>query len=143
MAFLIILQLKKHQKLLYSLLFIGLISGNLWIYPEKISQGWDATLAHIPYHELRKDAVQFLENEKIDFQEVGTFFPNYNTIDEIEFNGDLQSFRHFNKKNSYVFYSNVYNLTDENYDFIQENYIEVKKFKRYNVYVSILKSKEK
>lgn len=142
-AFLIILQLKKHQKLIYSLLFIGLISGNLWIYPEKISQGWDATLAHIPYHELRKEAIQFLENEKIDFQEVGTFFPNYNTIDEIELNGDLRSFQHFNKKNGYVFYSNVYNLTDENYDFIQENYIEIKRLKRWNIYVSILKLQEK
>ena len=143
LAFLILLELKKHKKILYSLLFIGLISGNLWIYPETVSQGWDATLAHTPYHQLRKGAIQFLDNEKINFQEVGTFFPNYNTIDEIELNGDLRSFQHFNKKNGYVFYSNVYNLTDENYDFIQKNYIEIKRLKRWNIYVSILKLQEK
>ena len=141
MAFRIISQQKQYRKIVYTLLFIGLISGNLWIYPEKVSQGWDATLGHAPYHQLRLKALQYLDLKKIDFQKVGTFFPNYNTLDEIDLNGDMRKFAHFNRNNQYVFYSNVYNLTDENYDFIQENYVEVKRFEQFHIYVSILKKK--
>ena len=140
-AFLILQQLKTNKKVLYSLLYIGLFTGNLWVYPEKVSQGWDATLAHIPYHSLRTQAINFLDQEQINFKEVGTFFPNYNTQDEINFNGDQRALRHFNKENDYVLYSNVYNLTDENFDFIHENYKEIKHFGSFHVYISIWKKK--
>jgi hypothetical protein len=142
MAFLIIQQLNTNKKVLYCLLFIGLFTGNLWIYPEKVSQGWDATLAHVPYHSLRTQAIDFLDQEQISFEDVGTFFPNYNTQDQIDLNGDLRALSHFNKEHSFVFYSNVFNLTDENFDFIQENYTEIKRFASFQVYISILKRKE-
>tara|TARA_R110000787_G_scaffold7747_3_gene26038 strand:- start:837 stop:2258 length:1422 start_codon:yes stop_codon:yes gene_type:complete len=141
-AFLIILELKKYKKIIYTLLISGLITGNLWIYPEKISQGWDATLAHIPYHGLRKDAIQFLDTKKINFKQVATFFPNYDVVDDIDLTGDFRSFSHFNKKNNYVLYSNVYNLTDEEYDSLDKNYIEIKRFHKLHIYVSIYQSKE-
>ena len=137
-GFLTLLELKKYKNTLFVFLLIGLITGNLWIYPEKISQGWDATLAHTPYHQLRKEAIQFLEIEEIDFKQVGTFFPNYNTIDEIDLTGDYRSFAHFNKVNKYVFYSNVYNLSDKEYRILEKNYQEVKRFARFGVFVSIL-----
>lgn len=140
-GFLTLLELKKYKNTLFVLLLIGLISGNLWIYPEKISQGWDATLAHTPYHQLRKDAIKFLDVEEIDFKQVGTFFPNYNTIDEIDFTGDYRSFADFNKINKYVFYSNVYNLSDEEYDLLEKNYEKIKDFEKFGVYISILKNK--
>lgn len=141
-AFLILQELQTKKELVYSLLMIALITGNLWVYPEKISQGWDATLSHIPYHSLRVEAIEFLDQEKIDFKDVGTFFPNYNTQDQIDFNGDQRALSHFNKENKYVFSSNVYNLSDENYDFIQENYIEIKRFGSFPVYISISKRRE-
>lgn len=137
-GFLTLLELKKYKNTLFVFLLIGLITGNLWIYPEKISQGWDATLAHTPYHQLRKEAIQFLEIEEIDFKQVGTFFPNYNTIDEIDLTGDYRSFAHFNKVNKYVFYSNVYNLSDKEYRILEKNYQEIKRFARFGVFVSIL-----
>ncbi len=142
-AFLMILELKKNKKTIYLLLFTGLITGNLWIYPEKISQGWDATLAHVPYHTLRRDAIAFLEAKKIDFKQVGTFFPNVNTIDEIDLSGDHRSFTHFNKNNSYVFFSNVYNVSDKKYTSLLHHFIEIKRFEKYNIYVSIHKKIEK
>ncbi len=137
-GFLTLIELKKYKNTLFVFLLIGLITGNLWIYPEKISQGWDATLAHTPYHQLRKEAIQFLEIEEIDFKQVGTFFPNYNTIDEIDLTGDYRSFAHFNKVNKYVFYSNVYNLSDKEYRILEKNYQEIKRFARFGVFISIL-----
>lgn len=141
LAFSILTTFKKHSKLIYSLLFIGLITGNLWVYPEKTSQAWDATLAHTPYHSLRKQAISYLDNHKIQLNTVGTFFPNYNTIDQIELNGDHRKMNQFTKSESYVFYSNVYNLSDSDYDFVKANYIEIKRFENFNIYVSILKKK--
>jgi hypothetical protein len=142
MAFLILQQLKNKKRIVYSFLLIALFTGNFWIYPEKVSQGWDATLAHIPYHSLRTKAINFLDQEHIDFKEVGTFFPNYNTQDQIDLNGDQRALSHFNKKNPFVFYSNVYNLSDEDLDFIQKNYTEIKRFTSFQIYISILKRKK-
>lgn len=142
-AFLIITKLKKYKKIIYSFLLVGLLTGNLWIYPEKISQGWDATLAHTPYHNLRIDAIKYLDSNKIKIAKVASFFPNYNTIDEIDFSGDQRSFSKFNFKNDFVFYSNVYNLSDEEFDALTNNYIQIKRFEKANIYVSIYKIKIK
>ena len=48
------------------LLLAGLISGNLWIYPRNIAQGWDATLAHVPYYNLRIEAINYLDKNNIE-----------------------------------------------------------------------------
>ncbi|HMQ48295.1 MAG TPA: hypothetical protein PKA00_13105 [Saprospiraceae bacterium] len=100
---------------------IGLLTGNLWIYPDKISQGWDATLAHWPYYQLRQDMLHYLENEGIPLAEVGTAFPEigplkYKDLSERE---DGLSEKDFNSS-QYLLYSNVMNdYTDEEIDQLQ------------------------
>ncbi len=138
-AFLILQELTSSKNVLHSLLFFGLITGNFWVYPENISQGWDATLAHIPYHSLRTEAIHYLDSESIDLDNVGTFFPNYNSEDEIMLNGDQRRLNQFNKQNEYIFYSNVYNLSDEELRILDKNYEEIQRFSRFQVYISILK----
>lgn len=138
-AFLILKEIMKSKKIIYIVLLVGLFSGNLWVYPEKISQGWDATLAHVPYHSLRNKAITFLDNENIKLDEVGTFFPNYNTQDQIDLNGDDRALSQLDQNNNYIFYSNVYNLSTEDYNYIQDNYLEIKRFESFQVYISILK----
>jgi hypothetical protein len=34
------------------------LAGNFWIYPDTVAQGWDGSLAHLPYFELRKAVLQ-------------------------------------------------------------------------------------
>lgn len=131
------------KKIIFTLLCLGLISGNLWEYPKRISQGWNATLGHVPYHSLRIKAIKYLNSEKIEISNVASFFPNYNTIDLIDFFGDLRSFSKFSSKNKYVFYSNVYNLTDEEYDSLDENYIEIKRFQKFHIFIAIYQLKIK
>ncbi|MBT3548050.1 MAG: hypothetical protein HN487_10220 [Flavobacterium sp.] len=140
-AFLVLKELKKYSKPLYVLLFIGLITGNLWIYPERTSQGWDASLAHTPYHSLRKEAINSLDTMNIDISEVASFFPNYNKIDEIDLNGNQKSFTKFTNRSNYVFYSNVYNLSSKDYELLAQNYTEIKCLKKANIIVSILKKR--
>ncbi len=141
LAFLVLKELKKYSKPLYVLLFIGLITGNLWIYPERTSQGWDASLAHTPYHSLRKEAINSLDTMNIDISEVASFFPNYNRIDEIDLNGNQKSFTKFTKKSTYVLYSNVFNLSNEYYELLAKNYTEIKYLKKANIVISILKKR--
>ncbi|TMM31425.1 hypothetical protein FDT66_05525 [Polaribacter aestuariivivens] len=136
-AFLLISQFYQHKKIIYTFLFLGLITGNLWIYPKEISQGWDATLAHLPYHSLRLSAIDFLNEKDINIEEVATFFPNINSIDAIDFTGDKRSFSKFNGKNKYVFYATVYNLSNEELKILKNNYTILKQFNNFNINITI------
>jgi hypothetical protein len=131
------------KKIIFPLLLIALVSGNLWIYPREMSQGWDASLAHVPYHSLRKEAIQYLHKEKIDIEKVASFFPNLTTLDAIDFSNDQRAFLKFTSNNTYVFYSNVYNLTDEEYKTLDTDYRILKEFKKNNITVILYILKEK
>ena len=136
-AFLLISQFYQHKKIIYTFLFLGLITGNLWVYPKEISQGWDATLAHLPYHSLRLSAIDFLSEKDINIEEVATFFPNINSIDAIDFTEDKRSFSKFNGKNKYVFYATVYNLSNEELKILKNNYTILKQFNNFNINITI------
>jgi hypothetical protein len=142
-AFKIISEFYSSKKRLYILLFIGLLSGNLWIYPKSLSQGWRATLGHTPYHSLRIQAIDYLDKNKININDVGSFFPNYTTIDLIDLSGDKRAFAKFNGKNKYVFYATVYNLSEEELKDLDTNYSILQEFNKNNITVIIYILKEK
>lgn len=119
--------------------FIVLISGNFWIYPPKVAKGWDSTLAHLPYFELRHEAIQYLEKNNINFKKVTSFFPNAASIDLIDLNGDQRKLANFNENSEYVFYSNIYNIDDKTYDMLTKEYRVIKEFKRLGVFIIIYK----
>ncbi|MEO1518607.1 MAG: hypothetical protein AAFV95_26575 [Bacteroidota bacterium] len=87
-----------------------MLSGNFWIYPRHISQGWDASLAHWPYFELRDQMIRHIDSQGIDLGQVGSEFPNLGPIDWIDLNGRREQFAPKDlKKQQFVFYSNVFN----------------------------------
>lgn len=130
----------KHKYVFYSILFLGLITGNFWIYPKDIAQGWDASLAHIPYHNLRRQAITYLDNENISLDSVTTFSPNANKLDNIDLNDDEREILPFNNS-KFAMYSNVYNLNDEELDQIDSNYELIQRFSKNRIYVDILQHK--
>ena len=102
----------RYKKMIGVLLMAGMMSGNFWVYPDHISKGWDAMLSYLPYQSLRKDMISFIEEKKIDFQAVGTDFPNNIPLKYIDLTGDTRSFGSIEKgigNFRYVFYSNVFN----------------------------------
>ena len=127
------------KRILIIVWFVSLVSGNFWVYPDKISQGWDSTLAHLPYYDLRKQAINYIEEQNIDFNRVQSFFPNTALIDNIDLNGDTRNFENYSKGAEYVFYSNAYNISDEIYDAITNDYKLVKEFKKSTVFIKIYK----
>lgn len=133
-----------NQKLKYtlSLFWIScLIGGNFIIYPDKVAKGWDSTLAHLPYYELRHQAIDYLNENKIDFKDVASFFPNTASLDRIDLNHDTRHFETYTGKSNYILYSNIYNIEDQTYDSIMDkkNYIVLKQFENKGIYIKILK----
>ncbi len=130
---------ERWRDFLLALWLLVLATGNLWIYPPKIAQGWDATLAHLPYYELRNEALSYLDQNNIEFENVATFFPNNAYIDDIDLNNDDRLLTTFNNEKEYVFYSNIFNVSDGDYDFMANNYREIRHFENKGIYISILK----
>lgn len=106
---------RKYWRPLFYFILIGLLTGNFWIYPKKISQGWDSTLAHLPWYELQKQAENFIRQSGISYEKVGTAFPNIGPREIIELNGVGEGFVEKNlAANCYVLYSNIMNdFSDE------------------------------
>ncbi len=89
---------------------VGLLLGNTWVYPKQMSQGWDATLAHLPYYGLRKDMIAFLDKENYAVNHIGSHFPNLGPMELIDLNGRTDGFHKADlQQDSIIFYSNIMN----------------------------------
>ncbi len=130
----------KQAMILCSLLIVGLWSAHWWIYPEKISKPWDNTLAHLPYYQLRKDALQYIDDQKINYKDISSFFPASSCGEYIELNNDKRVFSKQDfTNNKYVVYSNIANWSDENIDRISPWPIE-KVFQKNGIFIRIYKN---
>lgn len=115
------------RKYLLMFVLIGMISGHLWVYPDKISQGWDVTLAHTPYYLLRENVKDFMHKEGIDEMQVGTRFPAKSENKYLYLNDDISGFKDADLDvDEYVLYSNIFNdFTDMEYDNLKRNWNEI------------------
>ncbi len=96
--------------------FIVLLSGNLWIYPDRIAQGWDATLAWLAYPAHREHVLNQMDQLGISWEETASVFPNLGPQDEVDLNGKARAMADvaLQPDPGYVFYSNVMNdFSDE------------------------------
>jgi len=121
------------SKAWFALLTLAVITGNLWVYPDKIAQGWDSSLAHVNYWPARKQVLTYMEENQICPSQTATFFPNITSNQKIMLDGNREAFKHFTGKENFVFYSNVFNLTDEEFVLLEENYKPLKTFYRNGV----------
>lgn len=118
-----------------------MLTGNFWIYPDKVSQGWDASLAHLHYFELRHEAISYLKENEIEIEETASFFPNNTYIDAVDLNDDKRKFPDFTGKEQYVLYSNVFNIKDSEYNVLKNQYLMIKSFNSFGVRIEILVKK--
>ncbi len=119
------------------------ISGHFWVYPEKVSQSWDATLAHIPFYELRKECLNFIEEKGIKYSDISAgfcFAGNQKNIDLISRDRTISN----NSNNKYFIYSNISNLADEQIDELNntEKWKVLKTFRKGYIFVSLLQKAE-
>ena len=137
------LETKQLRKLFFLFAFVGLTLGNFWVYPNKIAQNWDSTLAIQPYFKLRKEMLKFIDDNKIPVNEIGSTFPNVQSFKFIDLADDERKFIEKDlQQNKYIFYSNAFNdFTDEDIDDLEENWKVVKSLEKMNVCVILYEKK--
>lgn len=107
----------------YWLGFAGLLSGNLWLYPPTLTQGWDATPAHIPYYQVRKELLEQLDDRGIAPDSVGTAFPERGPFDDRDLSGDPRGFHPYRiGSDRYIFLADVMNNVAEDLPEIRRRY---------------------
>jgi len=130
------------MKFLYFIALIGLLSGNFWVYPDRISQGWDATLAHLPYYNLRKKMIAYIDENNIPVNETGSGIPNAYPLKYIDLSDDEREFprKDFDKQ-KYIFYSNIFNdFTDEELERLKNKWQVEMKYQTLQVKVVLYKN---
>lgn len=125
----------------YAFLLSMLLLGNAWVYPDRMAQGWDASLAHLPYWPLRAQALRYMDEHDISIDSTASFFPNVVAVDDVDVNGDLRAFVPFTGEEDFVFYANVFNLTDEEHALLERSYYPLQTFQRSQVRVVLYRRK--
>lgn len=128
-----------------SLVFVLInVSAHLWVYPDKISQGWDVTLAHVPYHGQVKECLDYAQKIGIDRDDIGTAFPATNSEYHIWLGKDNIPLKTKNMDaDKYILYSNVMNdFTDEELDKLKSDFKQIYYTERNRIKVTLYKKSE-
>ncbi|MCM1532352.1 MAG: hypothetical protein NC048_08780 [Bacteroides sp.] len=138
----VLMQRYARKKLIYAVLALALVGGEFIVYPDKMAQGWDASLAQLNYWKLRRQAFGYMDENKIPIAETATFFPNRGaSVDDVDLNGDKRCFAEFTGNEDYVFYSNVYNLSDEEIALLSGKYQSMVTYRHLGVRVELMRRK--
>ncbi len=116
-----IIHLKQINKAILPIILATLLCGNLIVYPDKIAQGWDSSLAHLPYYNLRNKAIEFMKERNIAPEDTKSWFPNLSSSGIIDLSNETHRFSDRDLSNcNYCLYSNIFNdISDSEYDQIK------------------------
>lgn len=133
----------KYKTLIFSLIFLVQLSGHFWNYPRRISQGWDCSLALLPYYPMRVDFQNYIIENKIPKNEIGANFTLVNSDFAVNLKGDPTSYGKLGEDSvSYIWYSNVENsILDDHFDDYFKNWEILKQEKKGNVQMILFKKK--
>jgi len=124
----------------YGIAILSMLAfGHRWIYPDKVAQGWDASLAHLPYFSLMSQAW----SEIPDPEAVYTEFPLYKPMQSVR-PGSQQKRTSFKKaegdwlSHDYVLYSNIINdIPHGTYDQITNTWPLQREWERGKVFIRL------
>ncbi|MDR1730449.1 MAG: hypothetical protein LBR52_07290 [Prevotellaceae bacterium] len=137
---------EKHAKIIASLLIVISVTGNLWLYPEKIAKNWDCTLKHLPFYSLRKECFDYMEKHEIAYEQTASGFCLYGdqrNVDLMNKERIIQSI--LTEETRFFLYSNISNLEDELIDELNNSEIwtNIKTFESGGIFIRVLsKNKE-
>jgi len=128
---------RKWRYALIALALAGLLTGNRWIYPRKIAQGWDATLAHWPYYALRDQMLAFIDERGIPLSRIGAAFPEIGPLRHRDLSNRWEGMKAYDlEKQDYIFYSNIMNdFSDAALEELSERWRMLKRLERGGVEV--------
>ena len=123
---------------------LGLLTGHLWIYPPKIAQGWDSSLAYFNYYNLEDQMLKTIPEMNIAHDKIGTHLP----LDNLHV-ANLGLTRKFDPSfanldlevNDYILFSNLDNATsDEDVDVVMKSWTPVAHFEKRGVFLTLYRS---
>lgn len=132
------------KKIIIGTIFIlSLLGGNFWRYPEKIAQAWDSTLGHLPYYKLKKEIIDYIKTQNINFVDVASVTPDKYPLKYYYLNGTEYGF--VEKKelydHKYIYYSNYHNeYTDSEIEELNSKWQLIKEEKSYPMFVRLYKN---
>lgn len=134
-------QVKAKNGIVIAVVLIQL-SGHFWNYPRQYSQGWDGTLAHLPFFSLRAEFKQYMADHDIPKSEVATAFSLIKSDRIIDLKGDTTGYKDVYKDSTeYIWYSNVSNTMNKTVDYYFRNWQVIKYEKKGHVEMALFKRK--
>jgi len=132
-------ELKEYTSHLVFAFALLLISGNAIVYPDKIAQGWDSTLAHIPYYSLQSKAIHYIDSENIPFDNVATTFPLRTKLSALYLNDDARQFQNKDEADTeFILYSNVMNdFSDREIEILKAEYKIVQEWNQNQIRITL------
>lgn len=132
---------KKSRWLAYAICLAGLLAGHRIIYPVTIAMGWDSTLAHTPYYQLREKMINYMDENEIDINKTGSGFPNLSSQEMMSLNGDTSKFRSYHlASNEYILWSNIFNFPDEEIEKLND-YVFLHEEKKCGIFLRLYKKR--
>jgi hypothetical protein len=122
----------KVKSIILGLVLFGLASGNFWVYPSRVAQGWDSTPAHWAHFAMRKEVISYLDQHDIPLESVGTTFPEIGPLHWRDLNTRQDGFSPLDlSQNEYVYYSSVMNdFSDEDRKLLVKRWTPVLSLKK-------------
>jgi len=117
------------------------LTGNLWIYPDKIAKSWDCTLAHLPYYKVRDECFNYIDQQKLGYNQISAGFCLYGNRGFVELKNDGKIVG-TNSDNKYFIYSNISNVEDSFAADLKniQHWVPVKTFKECPVYITLYRN---
>lgn len=129
----------KKARVVTGVIALSLISGHFWMYPAKLPQGWDSSLAYLNYFEIKDNMKEYILEQQIPVNKVGTNIVSSNPKLEYLSKGNqmyIQS-AHIDEVFYYI-HSNIENTTKkEEIDALQMHWKLLKEYKKGSVFVRL------
>jgi hypothetical protein len=125
--------IEQQSKKIGLVILVLLFTGNWWIYPRTISQGWDVSLGHLPFYSLVEDMNTFVSTSNIDPDKIGTEFPIKSSSTYLYLKESLPDYQEAKVGDApFILYSKVINdYKIEDYIKLEKEYTLVKEFNRF------------
>ena len=129
-------------RIVFVLVLLSELTGNLWIYPNRIAKSWDGTLAHLSFYELRGECFNYIDKQKIDYNDITAGFCLYGDRRFLDLQQKKQVINSGSNR-TYFIYSNVSNVEDSFADSLnnQSYWQPIKRFDKGFVSVVLYKRK--
>ena len=126
-------------KVIFPVILLFTITGNLWKYPEKLATSWDCTLAHLPYYSLREQCFNYIDENNMDYNKISSGFCLSGDRGYAELAHHGKAVGGWDDNTQYFIYSNISNLEDEIIDELKDGqkWDVVKKFSKWPIIISI------